>query len=139
MRAGVRPGDTVHPVRAHRTRLPVPGPTEVSRVLTHEEAGAGLHDDDYAKLLYWRRLRTGFVKEVLLGQPGSPLSFDTVVPGDLLERLTSTSRRGGRTLKYVEDGRLMRSNSLHGVHRPAPGSAAELRRLVADRFRGPEV
>ncbi|MFH8258349.1 hypothetical protein [Streptomyces roseolus] len=139
VRAGVRPGDTVHPVRAHRTRLHVLGSMEVSRVLTHEEAGAELHDDDYAKLPYWRRLKTGFVTEGLLDPPGSPLSFDTVVPGDLLERLTSTSRRGERTLKYVEDGRLTRSNSLHGVHRPAPGSAAELRRLVADRFRGPEV
>ncbi|MFI8419900.1 hypothetical protein [Streptomyces sp. NPDC085479] len=47
---------------------------EVSRVLTHEEAGAELHDDDYAKLLYWRRLKTGFVSEVLIARraPRSP-------------------------------------------------------------------
>ncbi|MFE5793056.1 hypothetical protein ACFQ8C_10840 [Streptomyces sp. NPDC056503] len=137
LRAGVRPGDTVYPVRAHRTRLHVLGSMEVSRVLTHEEAGAELHDDDYAKLLYWRRLKTGFVSEVLLGPPGSPLSFDTVVPGDLLERLTFTSRRGERTLKHVEDGRLLRSAGVQGVYRLAPASAAELRRLVADRFSGP--
>ncbi|MFF9147695.1 hypothetical protein ACF1BN_22850 [Streptomyces sp. NPDC014861] len=134
LRAGVRPGDTIHPVRVHRTRLHVLGAMEVSRVLTHEEAGAELHDDDYAKLMYWRRLKTGFVSEVLIGPPGSPLSFDTVVPGELLERLTFTSRRGERTLKYVEDGRLLRSNSLQGIYRLAPASAAELRRLVSDRF-----
>ncbi|MFF2780972.1 hypothetical protein ACFVU3_39525 [Streptomyces sp. NPDC058052] len=134
LRAGVRPGDTVYPVRAHRTRLHVLGSMEVSRILTHEEAGAELHDDDYAKLLYWRRLKTGFVSEVLLGPPGSPLSFDTVVPADVLERLTFTSRRGERRLKHVEDGRLLHSNGVQGVYRLAPGSAAELRRLVADRF-----
>ncbi|MFD8013282.1 hypothetical protein [Streptomyces sp. NPDC058955] len=139
LRAGLRPGDTVFPVRAHRTRLHVLGAMEVSRVLPYEEAGTELHDDDYNKLLYWRILKTGFVTEVLLGPPGSPLSFDTVVPGDLLERLTFTSRRGERNLKYVEDGRLLRSVSLQGVYRLAPGSAAELRRLVGDRFGGPEV
>lgn len=137
LRAGLRPGDTVFPVRAHRTRLHVLGAMEVSRVLPYEEAGTELHDDDYNKLLYWRTLKTGFVTEVLLGPPGSPLSFDTVVPGDLLERLTFTSRRGERNLKYVEDGRLLRSVSLQGVYRLAPGSAAELRRLVGDRFSGP--
>ncbi|MEU3610290.1 hypothetical protein AB0E83_33365 [Streptomyces sp. NPDC035033] len=135
LRAGVRPGDTVHPVRAHRTRLHVLGAMEVSRILPYEEAGPELADEDYAKLMDWRTLKTGAVTEVLLGPPGSPLSFDTVVPGDLLERLTFTSRRGERTLKHVEDGRLTRSNGLQGVYRLAPGSAAELRRLVADRFR----
>ncbi|MEV7535100.1 MULTISPECIES: hypothetical protein [Streptomyces] len=139
LRAGVRPGDTIYPVRAHRTRLHVLGAMEVSRVVTHEEAGAELHDDDYAKLMYWRRLKTGFVSEVLLGPPGSPLSFDTVVPGDVLERLTFTSRRGERTLRFVEDGRLTRSIGLQGVYRLAPASAEELRRLVAERWADPAV
>ncbi|MFE9040181.1 hypothetical protein ACFYOG_04625 [Streptomyces sp. NPDC007818] len=56
------------------------------------------------------------------------------MPGELLERLTFTGRRGERTLKYVEDGRLLRSNSLQGIYRLAPASAAGLRRLVSDRF-----
>ena len=136
---GAHPGDTIYPVRAHRTRLHVLGAMEVSRVVTHEEAGAELHDDDYAKLMYWRRLKTGFVSEVLLGPPGSPLSFDTVVPGDVLERLTFTSRRGERTLRFVEDGRLTRSIGLQGVYRLAPASAEELRRLVAERWADPAV
>ncbi|MFD4913933.1 hypothetical protein ACFWNR_11985 [Streptomyces virginiae] len=66
------------------------------------------------------------------GPPGSPLSFGTTVPPDLLERLTYTSRRGERTLKYIEDGRLTRSVSLQGIYRLAPASASELRRLVLD-------
>ncbi|MFD9723622.1 hypothetical protein [Streptomyces sp. NPDC059072] len=72
---------------------------------------------------------------MLLGPPGAPPAFDTVVPPDLLERLTFTSRRGERTLKYVEEGRLMRSVSVQGIHRLAAGSAAELRELVLDSGR----
>ncbi|MEU9862805.1 hypothetical protein AB0D99_18225 [Streptomyces sp. NPDC047971] len=135
-RAGVRPGDTIHPVRAYRTRLHVLGAMEVSRIIPYKEAGELLADEDYAKLLDWRALKAGGgVTEVLLGPPGSPLSFDTVVPADLLARLTYTSRRGERRLKHVEDGRLMRSGSVHGIYRLAPDSAAELRELVLDRSR----
>ncbi|MFJ9520606.1 hypothetical protein ACIRPK_20435 [Kitasatospora sp. NPDC101801] len=130
-RAGVRPGDRIFPIRVLRTRLYVLGVMEVSRVIPYEDAGSELHDDDYTKLLDWRPLKAGCVTEVLLGPPGSPLAFDQVVPADLLERLTFTSaRRGDRTLKYVEDGILTRSTSLHGIYRLAAHSAAELSQLV---------
>jgi len=56
--------------------------------------------------------------------------FDTVVPGNLLERLTYTSRRGERLLKHVEDGRLIRSTSLQGIYRLAADSTEELDQLV---------
>ncbi|MFD4736774.1 hypothetical protein ACFWNQ_05275 [Streptomyces virginiae] len=131
-RAGVRSGDLIYPVRVLRTRLHVLGSMEVSRIIPYEDAGSVLHDDDYAKLLDWRPLKAGCVTEVLTGPPGSPLSFGTTVPPDLLERLTYTSRRGERTLKYIEDGRLTRSVSLQGIYRLAPASASELRRLVLD-------
>ncbi|MFD9034332.1 hypothetical protein ACFVZW_24795 [Streptomyces sp. NPDC059567] len=135
-RAGVKPGDTIHPVRAFRTRLHVLGAMEVSRIIPYEDAGAELDDEDYAKLLDWRALKAGGgVTEVLLGPPGSPLAFDTVVPADLLARLTFTSRRGERRLKHVEDGRLMRSAGVQGIYRLAADSAAELRELVLDRTR----
>ncbi|MFI6004464.1 hypothetical protein ACIA98_29320 [Streptomyces sp. NPDC051366] len=131
-RAGVQPGDTIHPVRVLRTRLHVLGAMEVSRIIPYEHAGSELHDDDYTKLLDWRPLKAGCVTEVVLGPPGSPLTFSTVVPPDLLERLTFTSRRGERTLKYVEEGRLIRSVSLQGIYRLAADSAAELHELVLD-------
>lgn len=129
-RAGVRPGDRVYPVRAHRTRLHVLGVLEVARIVPYENAGSALPDEDYVKLLDWRPLKTGWVTEVLIGPPGAPLRFDTVVPGDLLERLTYTSRRGERPLKHVEDGRLIRSASLQGVYRLAAGSAEALDQLI---------
>ncbi|MET9822534.1 hypothetical protein ABZ038_13045 [Streptomyces sp. NPDC006349] len=76
---------------------------------------------------------------MLIGPPGFPLRFDTVVPvpGDLLERLTYTSRRGERLLKHVEDGRLIRSTSLQGIHRLAADSAEELDQLI--RHAGPSA
>ncbi|MEU3405845.1 hypothetical protein ABZ766_18165 [Streptomyces sp. NPDC006670] len=132
-RAGVQPGDRIYPVRALGARLYVLGAMEVSRIIPYEDAGAALHDDDYAKLLDWRPLKAGCVTEVLTGPPGSPLSFGTTVAPDLLERLTYTSRRRGeRTLKYVEEGRLVRSVSLHGIYRLAPASATALHQLVGN-------
>lgn len=132
VRAGVRPGDVIHPVRVLRRRLHVLGAIEVARIIPYADAGAELHDDDYPKLLDWKPLKAVGVSEVVLGPPGAPLSFGTVVPPGVLERLTFTSRRGERTLKYVEEGRLIRSISLQGVYRLAPGSASELRQLVLD-------
>ncbi|GAA3504068.1 hypothetical protein GCM10019016_111810 [Streptomyces prasinosporus] len=129
-RAGVQPGDRIYPVRAHRTRLHVLGVLEVARIVPYENAGSALPDDDYVKLLDWRPLKTGCVTEVLIGPPGAPLRFDTVVPGGLLERLTYTSRRGERLLKHVEDGRLTRSTSLQGIYRLAADSAEELDQLI---------
>ncbi|WP_344358181.1 hypothetical protein [Streptomyces gobitricini] len=129
-RAGVQPGDRIYPVRVHRTRLHVLGMLEVARIVPYENAGSVLPDDDYVKLLDWRPLKAGCVTEVLVGPPGVPLTFDTVVPGDLLERLTFTSRRGERLLRYVEDGRLIRSVSLQGIYRLTADSAEELDQLV---------
>ncbi|MDX2650548.1 hypothetical protein PV341_44790 [Streptomyces sp. PA03-1a] len=123
--AGVRPGDRVFPLRVHRTRLHVLGRLEVARIIPYEEAA-----DELAKLPDWSPLEGGCVSEVLVGPPGTPLDFGTTVPGELLERLTYRSRRAERRLRFVEDGRLMRSVGLQGVYRLAPGSAAELDRLV---------
>lgn len=130
--AGVQPGDRVYPVRVHRTRLHVLGMLEVARIVPYENVGSVLPDEDYVKLLDWRPLKTGCVSEVLVGPPGAPLRFDTVIPGELLERLTFTSRRGERLLKYVEDGRLIRSVSLQGIYRLAADSAEEIDQLVRE-------
>ncbi|MGW2350928.1 hypothetical protein, partial [Actinacidiphila glaucinigra] len=123
--AGVKPGDRVFPVRVHRTRLHVLGRLEVARTIPYEEAA-----DELAKLPDWSPLEGGCASEVLVGPPGTPLDFGTTVPGELLERLTYRSRRAERRLRFVEDGRLMRSIGLQGVYRLAPESAAELDRLV---------
>ncbi|MFF0739560.1 hypothetical protein ACFYVL_04085 [Streptomyces sp. NPDC004111] len=140
VRAGVRPGDRIHPVRVHRAELHVLGTMEVARIVPYEDAGSVLADEDYAKLLFWRSLKTNSVTEVLLGPPGAPLTFDNPVPRTVLERLTYTSdRRGDRGVKFLAEGRLTRPHSVQGIYRLAPHSAADLDALVRDRHRRPDA
>ena len=122
-RAGVVPGDRIFAVRVHRTALHLVCAMEVQRIVDYADAGAELADEDYQRLTHWRPLKGGCITEVVLGPPGTPIRFDAPVSGELLERLTFTSRRGERQLKYVEDGRLLRSVSLEGIYRLAPDSA----------------
>jgi hypothetical protein len=121
--AGVVPGDRIFALRAWRTALYPVCSIEVQRIVDYDTADTELADEDYAKLIQWRPLKGGCVSEVVLGPPGSPLRFDRALPGEHLEHLTFTSRRGERKLKYVEDGRLLRALGLQGVYRLAPDSA----------------
>ncbi|CAL9559208.1 hypothetical protein [Streptomyces sp. Tu 3180] len=130
--AGVRPGDVIHPVRVFRKRLWVLGAMEVGRVLDHDTAGEELAVEDYLRLVHWRPLRSGCVSEVVVGPPGTPLTFDRPVPPDLLTRLTYRSRRGERRIKHVVDGELRRAVSVHGIYRLAPESARELGELARE-------
>lgn len=122
-RAGVAPGDRIFAVRAWQAALYPVCSMEVQRIVDYDRAGAELADEDYPKLIHWRPLKSGCISEVVLGPPGSPLRFDRPLPGEHLEHLTFTSRRGERKLKYVEDGRLLRALSLQGIYRLAPESA----------------
>jgi hypothetical protein len=127
-RAGVGPGDRIFAVRAWRTALYPVCFMEVRRIVDYDRAGTELADEDYAGLTHWRPLKSGGITEVVLGPPGRPLRFDRPLPGEHLEHLTFTSRRGERKLKYVEDGRLLRALSLQGIYRLAPQSADVLAR-----------
>ncbi|MFY1677394.1 hypothetical protein [Streptomyces sp. WMMC905] len=71
--------------------------------------------------------------EVVVGPPGTPLTFDTPVPGDVLSELAYRSRRGERRIKHVVDGELLRAVSVHGIYRLAPESAQALEALVGGR------
>ncbi|MHB9849094.1 hypothetical protein ACSYGO_07610 [Streptomyces krungchingensis] len=63
----------------------------------------------------------------------TPVRFDLPIPGDLLTRLTWRNRRGQtRGLKYVVDGRLVRSISLQGFYRLTSESAEELTDVVGN-------
>jgi hypothetical protein len=126
--AGVGPGDRIFAVRAWQTALYPVCSMEVRRIVDYDRAGTELADEDYAGLTHWRPLKSGGITEVVLGPPGSPLRFDRPLPGEHLEHLTFTSRRGERKLKYVEEGRLLRALSLQGIYRLAPESADVLAR-----------
>jgi hypothetical protein len=68
--------------------------------------------------------------EVVIGQDGTPLRLDLVVPPNLLERLTFRSRRRERTLKHVQNGRLTHAISLQGIYRLSEPSASQLAALL---------
>ncbi|CAM5469128.1 hypothetical protein [Streptomyces aurantiogriseus] len=129
-RAGVKPGDLVYPIRVFRKQMWVLGALEVGRLLDYDTVGEHLPMEDYVRLIHWKTLKTSCVSEVLVGPPGTQVSFSRPVPGDLLSRLTYRSRRGERQIKHVVDGELRSSVSVHGVYRLAPESARELEALV---------
>ncbi|AZM62193.1 MULTISPECIES: hypothetical protein [unclassified Streptomyces] len=106
------------------------GAMEVGRVLDYDTVGEELATEDYLRLVHRKRLKAGCVTEVVVGPPGSPLTFDRPVPPGLPARLTYRSRRGERQIKHVVDGEVRRAVSVHGIHRLAPESAAELDTLV---------
>jgi hypothetical protein len=130
-RAGVVAGDRVFAVRAWRTALYPVCSMEVQRIVDYDKAGLELADEDYPKVIHWRPLKSGCVSEVVLGPPGSPIRFDAPLPGEWLEHLSFSSRRGERKLKYVEEGRLLRALSLQGIYRLAPESADVIARHLA--------
>ncbi|MFJ5559555.1 hypothetical protein ACIQCD_19630 [Streptomyces sp. NPDC093250] len=136
LRAGVCPGDVIHPVRVFRRQLWVLGAMEVGRVLDYDTVGEELAMEDYLRLIHWKTLKAGCVSEVVVGPPGSPLTFERPVPPDLLARLTYRSRRGERQIKHVVDGELRSTVSVHGIYRLAPESAAELNALVRESCAG---
>ncbi|MFG3345232.1 hypothetical protein ACGF1Z_09210 [Streptomyces sp. NPDC048018] len=133
VRAGVRPGDRVYPMRVFRRQLWLLGSMEVGRLLDYETVGDHLAMEDYLRLVHWKPLKTSCVTEVAVGPPGTPLSFDTPVPGGVLAELTYRSRRGERQIKHVVDGELRSAVSVHGVYRLAPESAVVLETLVGGR------
>ncbi|MFE0642797.1 hypothetical protein ACFW2Y_14460 [Streptomyces sp. NPDC058877] len=130
VRAGVRPGDRVYPIRVFRKQMWVLGSMEVARLLEYETVGDDLDMEDYLRLVHWKPLKAGCVSEVLVGPPGTPLDFGTAVPGDVLSTLTYRSRRSERQIKHVVDGELRSAVSVHGIYRLAPESAEALEALV---------
>ncbi|WP_236244206.1 hypothetical protein [Streptomyces sp. CC210A] len=130
MRAGVRPGDRVYPIGVFRKRMWVLGSMEVGRLLEYDTVGDHLPMEDFLRLVHWMPLKTSCATEVVVGPPGTPLTFDTPVPGDVLSELTYRSRRGERRIKHVVDGELTRAVSVHGIYRLAPESAHALEVLV---------
>lgn len=131
VRAGVKPGDVIYPIRVFRKQMWVLGAMEVGRLLDYDTVGEQLPMEDYVRLIHWKMLKTSCTSEVLVGPPGTPLTFNRPVPGDVLTRLTYRSRRGERQIKHVVDGELRSAVSVHGVYRLAPESARELEALVS--------
>jgi hypothetical protein len=130
-KAGVKEGDELYPVRLLDGTLYVLGRMRVKRLTRFELGGAGNPLDEHLqRYAEWRWLARTCTNEVIIGRDGTPLRLDAAVPPDLLERLTFRSRRRERTLKHVQDGRLLHSLPIQGIYRLSEPSAAELAALL---------
>lgn len=120
-------GDYICPVRVFQQTLFVIARMRVKQVTTRDEYLVH-HPLDELLILH------ECANEILVGENGSIIRSDVTVPGHLLEQLRFMSKRGERHLKYVQDGRLLRSISLEGVYCLAPASAKALVSLLGEQY-----
>lgn len=122
----VSTGDFILPVRAFRQTLYVIAKMRVAEALSRAEYLAR-HPLDELLIV------DECADEVLVGDEGTPIRFDVPVPGEALAELRFVSKKGERSLKHVEDGKLLRSASLEGLYRLAPESARTLTSLLDEQ------
>lgn len=119
-RAKVTAGDLVYPIGVFAQRLYVLGRMRVTAVRAVE-------DEEPDRFPRWRFLAGGCVSETVLGEDGTLLRLDAMVPAEAVRRLTYRSLRATRTVKHVDDdGLLTRSLGVQGIYRLAEHSARDL-------------
>ena len=70
-----------------------------------------------------------------IGEEGTPIRLDVMVPPDLLERLRFRSRKRERGIKHIENGRLKNVNSLQGgIYRLSEQSELEFETLLTNKL-----
>ena len=150
-RYGVQEGDYIYPIRVYRGVLYVIGRMRVKRIIPLEEyieqnpqiASEGeksgwpmMTFGNYLALHPERQyLAPTCTSEVAIGEEGTPIRLDVMVPPDLLERLRFRSRKRERGIKHIENGRLKNVNSLQGgIYRLSEQSELEFETLLMDKL-----
>jgi hypothetical protein len=146
-RAGVMPGDWIYPVHVQGGALHVLGRMRVARVIPiaeframFPERAAGLgrfdlavggepaRDGPRAALAY---LAPTCVNEAVIGELGTPLLPNLVLPPERVEQLRYVSQRGERDVKkHLREGRVVSLGGFQGNFRLSMESAEVLARLV---------
>ncbi len=147
-RACIVRGDQVFPVRVLEGQLYIVARLTAREFISLEDYAtqhlnlpaqvvSGLHEYQLQELIkehcpnLGHRMPYGCSSEVLLGDSGSAIRFDLIVPPVVLEALTFCSKKSRLKLKHVENGILKRSISLQGnVRRLCPESAHDFNQLV---------
>jgi hypothetical protein len=128
-RATVQPGDLLYPIGICDQALYVFGRMRVQEIIA---ADRQLLDEYFARYKMWRFLAQTCTTEVVIGTEGTHIHLDRPMPGEALRRLTYLPRRGARPVKHVsEDGRLLHSESVHGIYRLAGSSVPDLDDVLA--------
>jgi uncharacterized protein (TIGR02996 family) len=128
----VKASDYIYPVRVRDKALYVIARMRVKEVMRRESYLQAHPEDQHL-------IRNSCAGEVLVGEAGTPINFQVRVPGEMLERLRFRSKKSDRPLKYVKDGQLMNSMSVHGIFRLTARSAQDFDALIRKEYRSPEA
>lgn len=123
---GVEEGDVIVPVRVQDGRLYVIGSMIVKECACTKKYLAA-HPE------YKHFIQHLCADQVLVGENGTPIRFDVVVPLSTLKslRFRSKSSRKERAVKHIEDGKLKHAISVHGIYRLTENSAEALLNLLS--------
>jgi hypothetical protein len=149
-RFGVKPGDYVYPVRVFRGELYIIARMRVKQFVSLESylanyLGLLKPPANFSLFELEDKLRNerpelghllpyGCVEEIAIGEAGTSMRFDLVVPVDVLNNLRFRSQRGERSLRHLENGKLKSVVSLQGgIYRLSPDSAKVFERLALDQ------
>jgi len=149
-RYNVKVGDLIYPVRVSKGILYVIGRMRVKQLISLEEyielkpllfaqyeksqipmITLGNYLELHPEKQY---LAPTCVEEVAIGEYGTAIQLDVMIPPDLLERLRFRSQKRERTLKHIVNGRLTKVISLQGgYYRLTEGSAQEVEALLMSK------
>lgn len=116
-------GDRIYPLAVKDKQLYVVARMHVEQLLTR--VGFEQLYPEYSHFI-----RHACADEIVLGEEGLPIRFDTAVPAVVLETIRFTAQRGVRPIKYVVEGKLERTISIQGVYRLHPESATAFDQLL---------
>jgi hypothetical protein len=149
-RYGVKEGDYIYPIRVSKGVLYVIGRMRVKRIISLEEyieqnpqIAAEGEKNRWPMMTFGNYLASHperqylaptCTSEVVIGEDGTPIRLDVMVPPDLLERLRFRSRKRERGIKHIENGRLKHVISLQGgIYRLSEQSAQEIETLLLSK------
>ena len=145
IRAGVKAGEVVYPISLRDGGVHIHSQFRVRAIITVEDfitAHPDLYPPDQHGRWPFETLDKGVESHpwlralnwtcsdhILLAERSTPFSLETVLPPEMLTRLTYRSKKTERPIRGVADGRLTTSISLQGVYRLSFSSATDFASL----------
>ena len=144
-RAGVTAGDVVYPISVRDGMVHILARVRAGEIVTVDDFIAAHPDlypperhgrwpfqtlDSGVELHPWlRALNWTCSDHVVLAERSTPFSLETVLPSEMLARLTYRSKKAERPVRGVVDGHLTTIVSLQGVYRLSLSSASDFASL----------